>query len=258
MSHFSLTVVGYDVDEMLAPYCEHDKSYMTFTDTTDEDTREYIEGTANMLIIDGEQHFPWSKEAKAYSTEYEKEYGRKPKQVEVKFTDIYDTFDNFENNWFCRESITRSGETRYGHYNNPNAKWDWYTIGGRWDGYWLKKDGSMANQTLKAQIDFDKMIEIRRKDAEYRWNYYHKNGKIDDMWIRLDLSEFEKPLDEYVECAETPATFAILWKDKWYERGEMMWFGVSIENEAQWNGIYREIWDSIHEEELITIVDYHI
>ena len=28
----------------------------------------------------------------------------------------------------------KNDNDKYGYYNNPNAKWDWYSVGGRWSG----------------------------------------------------------------------------------------------------------------------------
>lgn len=33
---------------------------------------------------------------------------------------------------------------RYGYWSNPNAKWDWYQIGGRWTGYFPLKQGQIG------------------------------------------------------------------------------------------------------------------
>ncbi len=61
--------------------------------------------------------------------------------------------------------------TYYGYYNNPNAKWDWFEIGGRWAGSLkLKKErvGFLRNKLLFSQ-KFDKeKREIHKKLLEQR------------------------------------------------------------------------------------------
>jgi hypothetical protein len=34
----------------------------------------------------------------------------------------------------------------YGYYYNPNAKWDWWTLGGRWKGYLKLKEGATGEE----------------------------------------------------------------------------------------------------------------
>lgn len=44
-----------------------------------------------------------------------------------------------------------------GYWSNPNGKWDWYYLGGRWDGFLLTKAGHNENQVTKDEIDFATM-----------------------------------------------------------------------------------------------------
>lgn len=82
----------------------------------------------------------------------------------------------------------------YGYWENPNAKWDWYVIGGRWsNNVLLKNDG---------RCDFAKLKDINFGVDNKR---YVKN-------IRLRNSKHR--------------TFALITPDgKWYEKGQMGWFG---------------------------------
>lgn len=38
---------------------------------------------------------------------------------------------------------------------NPDSKWDWYVIGGRWEGYFTNKEGCEVDQALKKDIDWE-------------------------------------------------------------------------------------------------------
>lgn len=68
-----------------------------------------------------------------------------------------------------------------GYWENPNKKWDWYVLGGRWTGFFKMKteaacvvgeaglmaapaDPGYGDQSIKADIDFEGM----RKEAEDR------------------------------------------------------------------------------------------
>lgn len=52
-----------------------------------------------------------------------------------------------------------------GYYCNPDSQWDWYEIGGRWNGYLLLKNGLNANQATKKDIDFEKKMEKTAENA---------------------------------------------------------------------------------------------
>lgn len=57
---------------------------------------------------------------------------------------------------------------------NPNGKWDWYVVGGRWDGFFLLKDGSYVNSAIKGDIDFETIRNNTAIEAEEEWNEYRK------------------------------------------------------------------------------------
>jgi hypothetical protein len=54
---------------------------------------------------------------------------------------------------------------RFGRKTNPDAKWDWWVIGGRWDQNLLLKDGSKANVATIKAIDFETEVVEAAKDA---------------------------------------------------------------------------------------------
>lgn len=91
-----------------------------------------------------------------------------------------------------------------GYWQNPNAKWDYFVIGGRWAGYFLlkpgnlapapniplnpfsenlsrqtlkrfapKMDGRHADQARKGDIDFETMRRQAEESAGATWDYVH-------------------------------------------------------------------------------------
>lgn len=75
-----------------------------------------------------------------------------------------------------------------GHWTNPNAKWDWYVLGGRWTGFFKTKAGAMAtvgrpgilteeaepgfaDQLLKRDVDFDFMRNEAGSKAQDKYEY---------------------------------------------------------------------------------------
>ena len=93
--------------------------------------------------------------------------------VQIPLKKLYADFDTYVQEYHGAESKD-SDMNRYGYWQNPNAKWDWYQIGGRWTGYFKLKpegDGSLgekswasappktgtADQARKDDIDFEGM-----------------------------------------------------------------------------------------------------
>ena len=107
---------------------------------------------------------------------------------------------------------------------NPNSKWDWYSIGGRWDNY----------------------IYLKEKDHE---------GNA----IQLNQAYFNEIDWEYMTEHNTPFCFVDL-DGEWNERGEMGWWAcVNNEKpESDWDQMFREYIQSIDENCLVTAVDFHI
>lgn len=139
-----VTAPGEDPEAALAPYQENNmgdcpQEYLEFVDRTDECKKNYEEE---------------DEETKAK----------------------YPTFEEYVEKY---EGYKKQEDGRYGYFENTNAKWDWYQLGGRWTGYFKAKEGAIirtgnpglmtppaeagwGDQFAKKDIDFDFM----RKEAE--------------------------------------------------------------------------------------------
>ena len=72
----------------------------------------------------------------------------------------------------------------YGYWHNPNQKWDWYVLGGRWDGFFklkskensiislFNKKAGYCNQALKKYIDFESIRQESADKAAAMFDYY--------------------------------------------------------------------------------------
>ena len=156
MSHFTVMVIGENPEEQLAPYQENNmgdcpEEYLAFNDVTDDVTREWEDQ-------DQETKEKY-KDLDTYATEY--------------------------------NGYKKNDEGRYGYWENPNAKWDWYQLGGRWSGFFKMKPGSegvvgsaglfsapaeagYADSALKKEIDFASMMEEASKKAGEKWDLIKK------------------------------------------------------------------------------------
>lgn len=292
MSHFSVFVIGDNVEQQLAPYHE-------FECTGEDD--QYVKDV-DVTAECQEKGLDW--------------YGLEDKTV----TDL--------------SEVDKAGEHKYGYAlvdgagalikavnrTNPNKKWDWYQIGGRWSGFLKLKPGSTGAQgerswtnrdepqdntradiAAKGDIDFDAMRdEAGREAAEKfdgamaaltaagapvtwdRWDHVrdvmfkgdiekaraHYNGQpsvkalqgMAGFWSTPDV--FMVPRAEYIQRARDSACvpYALVCKGEWASRGRMGWFGVSDESmpRHEWNRLVNEMLDALPDDTLITVVDCHI
>lgn len=152
MSHFSVLVIGPDVEGQLAPFQENNmgdcpKKYLQFNDITEESLKDYNEDTADRFVDpDGksyskyEDRFSQRKPGDIFaSSEYVCPAGWTEAKVPVK--DLY-SFDEYMTEYCGNKKDDVLG--RYGYWENPNAKWDWFRVGGRWAGHFKLKEGATA------------------------------------------------------------------------------------------------------------------
>lgn len=64
----------------------------------------------------------------------------------------YPTIDLLAKEYFGYRKVNG----RYGYMSNPNAKYDWYSEGGRWSGYLTNKEGKTTDCELLTEVDWDK------------------------------------------------------------------------------------------------------
>lgn len=104
--------------------------------------------------------------------------------VDVPFRELYSTFEEYMKEYEGREK--RDPKTgKYGYWENDNAKWDWYTLGGRWTGFFKLKpiddsfmgfsDGEMKNFAGMLKSDPEKFDKIASK----------YNGKSDALRTKV-------------------------------------------------------------------------
>lgn len=105
---------------------------------------------------------------------------------------------------------------------NPNKKWDWYTLGGRWSGFFsLKNDNVLSSGTNKVigdkgdrsrigDINFKGMREEARKEAEREFDKYWdivKDFPDAESWSEV-RDRFENNKNSLVLYGEHPVEAA--------------------------------------------------
>lgn len=249
MSHFTVLVIGDNIEEQFAPYSEELE-----VDPYQEDcwcrgslARKSASETASKTWDSKTHHSVWCK---LYDEVLEKD--QKPDPV-------------------CRECYgTGSRSTTY----NPKSKWDWYTVGGRWLGFFkLKPDAEGvlgmpgafknkasldADQARKKDIDFETMERFHTFEAEQNWLKAQSEKDDTKFWL-YDIKKDETK-EQYIKRNSRFSTFAVLKEGEWFEKGEMGWWGMvsNEQDEDKWQEEFNKLVDSLPDDILLTIVDCHI
>lgn len=134
---------------------------------------------------------------------------------------------------------------------NPNSKWDWYSVGGRWRNYFAVDQGNPAEFQFEA-----KRIEIVEENKVESDNLIKllESGKINPEQFKNSLSNFNpwKGL-----------TWAFIDENgNWNERGKMGWWALSAnENANEYDGENGAWWSwvrQLSQTNQIYLVDCHI
>lgn len=251
MSHFTVMVIGENPEALLEPYDEQAEG--EFQDRTDEVMEKWDANEAEEVLD-----------------------GKTPQDYYL--NDIV----NFAGNYFgykpCDDDITCFGTTC-----NENGKWDWYSLGGRWKGFFIHKakkdckypkeikkgecgvggepeglDKRSCDQLRKCDIDLVAMLKRTENEARKYWKEAQTRGLSpwDDEMIKT-MTE-----DEYAATSSEQMleVFAIVDDDGWHEKGSMGWWGVVKDRKDQqaWRAEFEKKWNAIPDDTLISLYDCHV
>lgn len=239
MSHFVVLVVADKKDErnladILQPFHEYESTgvrdqYVTEVDITENTRSEYKTAAVNRVKApDGVLCDKYGKDGD-YDPRFLTEEGKfqlpggwedvwiSPEEAGLSFTQWVTThrYQDFmvvpEGERIPKETVKNTfvyldenGEvSRLYRRTNPNAKWDWYVVGGRWSPFFKMKEGatgergapgvfhgkhfddedksSWADCAYKKDIDFDAMRKEAGEDAGKSWDLVMSVvGNLDD------------------------------------------------------------------------------
>lgn len=186
----------------------------------------------------------------------------------------YPTFYNYLEDYFGAEIDSKTG--KYGSWENPNQKWDWYVLGGRWNGFFkIKKqveskyvsnlksdpsgkllDGIYVNQALKKDIDFEGMLSKQIKIAKERWyesetdhspsNFYRLGRTIQDSEEMYITKQSELQVHSFVKESRWYAKSTFGWLSKYQSKEDL----ISVQSLA-------EVINLSPDDTLLTMYDCH-
>ena len=296
MSHFAVLVIGDDIEEQLAKYDENLEMprYVKYTKeeliaNEKQSIEEYKNGTYAEYLADpiayaiacndNENHLKFVSEVF-------------PKRLTMTDEEIYE----LATKWYDEDEIGSDGEVYSSR--NPDSKWDWYEVGGRYAGRIAVKDGveidepnfswgwsedekdkvvAMGYKTDSAyikDIDFSKMHRTE-EDYKYAIRFWElvvegdkpKNKEEEDIvkWSFYKPEYFikrYKTKEKYAECNSSFSMWAVVKDGVWYEKGKMGMFAMSDETDDEavdWDLNFLDRFiKDLPEDTVITVVDCHI
>lgn len=168
---------------------------------------------------------------------------------------------------------------RRGYWQNPDAKWDWYEVGGRFHGKLRAARGARAmperlvgsypdgryDSARVGDCDFSPDEEARVAALGF-WKHAVE-GAGDGTPVSLRPPEFYLrrygDAATFAEAESTFGTWAVVTPDgEWHEQGAMGWWGLSSETDEEaldWvRGFRARFLDPADPDWTATVVDCHI
>ncbi len=201
-----------------------------------------------------------------------------PMQIALK--DKYPIYEDYLKAWHDIDDINQQG-----YDFNPQAKWDWYQLGGRWTGFFILKphakgvvgDYSLvsdrrakfgtADQAYKKDIDFDAMRQDAFEISSKNYDEFEKARQSENFdpttaYFKYGVENTSEKSEEYIPQTREEyikknshiTTFAILKDGKWEERG---WESNEKSDEIWYQKFYKLL-DELPDDTLLSVFDCHI
>ena len=215
MSHFTVLVIGDNPEEKLAPYQENNmgdcpEQYLEFIDET-----EYVEDLVERPLSGSyyKDNYPeWVGKThgefylhKLQNDEEAQEGFEKNNGIKVEDASELDAVAFLNCGFTARRN--ENGNIHYGYGANPNSKWDWYQLGGRWKGNFLPKEEASGNsgspgifgnqgregwvdQIRKGDVDWDKMREIKKQELHDQYDKYEAKLASNDVLTEEQVNTY--------------------------------------------------------------------
>jgi hypothetical protein len=119
---------------------------------------------------------------------------------------------------------------------NPNSKWDWWVVGGRWDCYLQKKPDNSD-------------------DGGFNFGEQHHDIKNNFVTVKQHLIDAQ----EDVSDEDKPTCYGLVYNGIWFSRGDMGWFGCSS-NDKEEDEFMRQYLTILkrHQDDYVVALDCHI
>ena len=259
MSHFTVMIKldpesTETIEDVMEPFCE--QSEIDFDDSTDEVNdiwnpnepmdihidKRYGDGV-EFIYVDGVVWYDVKKREFTYDKHIDRYEASQI--VPILVQDAFKNKAEFAKEYFGYQEL----EGRYGHWYNPDARWDWWVLGGRWR----------------------RMLTLK-KGAKEEWPDAGENGtfgeeaneKIPKGETCVDVARFKDiEFSKSFGKTERFSTYSILDENgDWHEAGSMGWFGMSNASDEECakhhDEYHKNHLEGTDPETIIAVVDCHI
>jgi hypothetical protein len=159
------------------------------------------------------------------------------------FEDTYTEFgDDWNgNNWRKDKDGVWAVYSSY----NPDSKWDWYSVGGRWSNSIKTKSGEFVDMCKFDEIDFDPYSDDCYEDGK--------------DWLGNPCKKLKEGYEWHYDNKDN-FPFCLIIDGVWYEKGDMGWWGMvaNEKGEEEWNGEVAALLEKIPADSDVYNVDFHI
>lgn len=265
MSHYTVAVItrtdpreSDELERLLAPFDEN------------MEVERYLHRTKAQIIEDGKKH-------KEEMLERLKEFD-KDKLIEILtnrayrwWRDIFncETDEDFYKMEAYQDMIDTDSGDEYTTYN-PNSRWDWYEVGGRWSEELRDYEGEYWNTLQIKDWDYNYIDAEEINECSRYWDIAVKSAEMTEE-EKEKFFFFHGPeyylekygnKSNYVKSVITFHTYAVLTPDgEWLAPGNVVWFGGSdakLSDESNWEKNYTSLIDTFDRNYYVTLVDCHI
>lgn len=285
MSHFAVAVFCHidddaELERQLAPYQENNmndcpKEFLQFNSVEQEGRKNYETNTTyKVKTPDGRLLWPWDETFRVpgqigHGTNTHKvPEGAGYEEVEIKVSELYPTFEQYMEEYEGYKKDPEKGE--YGYWENPNAKWDWWRIGGRYSNWFKTKSGQLVNYGQIGELDFS-LDQKQYQHAIRFWEVNVEGAPLQPGEDESDFFNFYRPeyyLAQYgtkEEYATSQADFApwafINFEGVWCESGKMGWFAANDatkDSRVAFREAFHKALQGAAPTDYIVLVDCHI
>jgi hypothetical protein len=166
MSHFTVLVIGNEPEELLEPFSEHIEVPKT-SEVSEDEKQSFIE---TYTIVKPDRSYGIKDEAEA------------EKNKLLSFDELYDQYGEDWNDSAWKKD-TNGIWCEFSTYN-PNSKWDWYLLGGRWSGFFKVKPIAALPFQMEgfSTAEVNNLVELYKTNGQKFLNVTSKyNGKTESI-----------------------------------------------------------------------------
>ncbi|WPP43369.1 hypothetical protein SK066_10720 [Paenibacillus hunanensis] len=294
MSHFTVAVITpslHDLERLLAPFQENNmgdcpQEYLEFFDVEEEYQRSYESESAEYVEMeDGRLLSPYHAIFRVPSAQLMTPKHKVPthlRRVQIPHREKYSTFDEYMIQGVVGYSSRDEKTGRWGYWENPNATWDEWQVGGRWSNMLLLHSGERANAAPIKDIFFIEQEQCEGVTVEIQGitipaalapQLENCIAEASQEWDTVMEGEHSSEIAYYIRRYVNKQgflrdvlsinTYAVLTPDGvWHAPGEMGRFGIGSESSEQARefstSFYATFIQNADPEHFLVIVDFHI